>query len=128
MAKLTTDLRLQERTYESRTYKVSDDKVEGFVDDLEALKQTIYKTLSTEQYEYPIYSFDYGIAWKDLIGEDRAYVRAETKRMVQEALLQDNRITDVDQFAFFFEGDTCTCTFTVTSKYGTVGIEMEVQI
>lgn len=128
MAELTTDLRLQERTYESRTYKVSGDKVEGFVDDLEALKQAIYKTLSTEQYEYPIYTFDYGIAWKDLIGEDRAYVRAETKRMIQEALLQDNRITDVDQFNFTFSGDTCVCSFTVTSKYGTVTIETEVQI
>ena len=127
MAELTTDLKLQERTYESKTYKMSSDKIEGFVDDLEALKQAIYKTLSTEQYEYPIYSFDYGIAWKDLIGEDRAYVRAETKRMIQETLLRDSRITDVDQFAFIFEGDTCICTFTVTSKYGTVGIETEVQ-
>lgn len=128
MAELTTDLKLQERTYESRTYKVSGDKVEGFVDDLEALKQAIYKTLSTEQYEYPIYSFDYGIAWKDLIGEDRAYVRAETKRMIQEALLRDSRITDVDQFNFAFSGDTCVCSFTVTSKYGAVAIETEVQI
>jgi molecular chaperone DnaK (HSP70) len=128
MAELTTNLKLQERIYESKTYKLSDDKIEGFVDDLEALKQAIYKNLSTEQYEHPIYSFDFGIAWKDLIGEDRAYVRAEAKRMIQEALLRDSRITDVDQFAFFFEGDTCTCTFTVTSKYGTVGIETEVQI
>lgn len=128
MAELTTDLKLQERTYESKTYKLSNEKIEGFVDDLEALKQSIYKALSTEQYEHPIYSFDYGIAWKELIGEDRAYVRAETKRMIQEALLHDSRITDVDQFAFIFEGDTCTCTFNVTSKYGMFEIETEVQI
>lgn len=128
MAELTTDLKLQERTYESMTYKVSADKVEGFVDDLEALKQAIYKLLSTEQYEYPIYTFDYGIAWKELIGQERPYVRAELKRMIQEALLRDSRITDVDQFAFAFSGDTCVCSFTVTSKYGAVAIETEVQI
>lgn len=65
MAELTTDLALQEQTYEARTYKLSDTKIEGFVDELEALKQAIYKILSTEQYEYPIYSFKYGIAWKE---------------------------------------------------------------
>lgn len=127
MAMLTTDLVLSEQTFESKTYKLSDDKIEGFVDDLDALKQAIYKTLATEQYEHPIYSFDYGIAWKDLIGQERAYVRAEMKRMIQEALLQDSRISEVDSFNFTFSGDTCTCAFSVTSIYGTVEIETEVQ-
>ena len=67
MAGLTTDLAVQEQTYETRTYKLSDTKIEGFVDELEALKQAIYKILSTEQYEYPIYSFKYWIAWKELL-------------------------------------------------------------
>lgn len=128
MATLTTDLMLQEQTYANRTYKLSDNKIEGFVDDIEALKQAVYKVLATEQYQYPIYSFDYGIAWKDLIGQERAYVRAETKRMIQEALLQDSRIRGVDSFDFSFSGDTCTCIFTVTSIYGDVQIETEVQI
>ena len=42
MAGLTTDLAVQEQTYETRTYKLSDTKIEGFVDELEALKQAIY--------------------------------------------------------------------------------------
>lgn len=128
MATLTTDLVLSEQTFESKTYKLSDDKIEGFVDDLDALKQAIYKTLATEQYEHPIYSFDYGIAWKDLIGQERAYVRAEMKRMIQEALLQDSRIRDVDGFKFTFSGDECLCTFNVSSIYGEIAIETEAQI
>ena len=128
MVELIKDLKLEEPTFVSRTYKLSDNKIEGFVDDVEALKQAIYKALSTEQYEYPIYSFDYGIAWKELIGEERAYVRAEMKRMIQEVLLQDSRIREVDGFDFTFSGDKCLCTFHVSSIYGEIEIETEAQV
>lgn len=128
MADLTTDLVLKEQTYESRTYHLSETKIEGFVDGLEALKQAIYKILSTEQYEYPIYSFSYGIAWKELIGEEQAYVRAEMKRMIEEALLRDDRIREVDSFRFEFSGDSCRCTFNVSSIYGEFEIEKEANI
>ncbi|WP_367567742.1 DUF2634 domain-containing protein [Lacrimispora sp.] len=128
MAELTTGLRLQEQAYESKTYKLSEDKIEGFTDELEALKQAVFKVLSTEQYEYPVYGFDYGIAWKDLIGQERPYVRAELKRMVQEALMRDNRIREVDGFEFDFLGDTCKCSFNVSSIYGDTQIDTEVQL
>lgn len=128
MVELTTGLRLQGRIYESKTYKISSDKIEGLVDGMEALKQAIYKVLSTEQYEHSIYSFNYGIAWKDLIGQERPYVRAELKRMVQEVLMRDSRIREVDGFAFTFLGDACKCVFNVSSIYGDTEIEMEVQL
>ena len=128
MGSLTTGLVLQERAFDSKTYQLSETKIEGFVDALESLKQAIYKVLSTEQYEYPIYSFGYGIAWKELIGEERPYVRAEMKRMIQEALLRDDRILEVDGFEFDFLEDTCHCTFDVESIYGEIEIEKEVQV
>lgn len=128
MAELTTDLTLQEQVFESRTYQLSDTKIEGFVDELEALKQAIYKVLSTEKYEYPIYSFDYGIEWKELIGEEAAYVRAEMKRMIEEALQQDDRILEIDGFTFEFYEDVCKCTFEVQSIYGNIEMEKEVQV
>ena len=107
---------------------MSDAKIEGFVDGLEALKQAIYKILSTEQYEYPVYSFRYGIAWKELIGEERSYVRAGMRRMIEEALLPDDRIREVDGFQFEFSGDTCRCTFDVSSIYGELQIEKEMTV
>lgn len=128
MTELTTDLVLQEQSFDSRTYQLSETKIEGFVDDLEALKQAIYKVMSTEQYEYPIYSFGYGIAWKELIGEERPYVRAEMRRMIEETLLQDDRILEVDGFKFDFSGDTCRCSFDVSSIYGEIEIEKEIQV
>lgn len=124
---LTTDLVVQDRTYQNKTYRLSDTKIEGFVDGVEALKQAICKVLSTERYEHPIYSFGYGVAWKDLIGEEEPYVRAEMKRMIQETLLLDDRILEVDDFDFEFSGDTCHCTFRVQSIYGDITVEKEVQ-
>ena len=82
MGKLTPALVLQDQGFSDKTYKLSAEKIEGFADGLEALKQAIHKVHATEQYEYPIYSFKYGIAWKELIGEERPYVRAEMKRMI----------------------------------------------
>lgn len=128
MAALTTNLIVQEQTYKTLTYGLSETKIEGTVDNLAALKQAIYKVLSTEQYEYPIYSFKYGIAWKELIGEERAYVRAEMRRMIEEALLQDNRVLEVDGFQFEFFGDSCHCSFHVSSIYGDIQIEKEVTV
>lgn len=128
MAKLTTDLVLREQSFENHTYRLSKEKIEGYVDDLEALKQAIHKILATEQYEYPIYSFNYGVAWKELIGEERSYVRAEMKRMIQEALLQDDRIREVDGFKFLFSGDSCLCTFDVASIYGDIEIRKQVTV
>lgn len=125
---LTIDLTVKEQSYTDRTYKMSDTQIAGFVEGMEALKQSIYKALSTEQYEYPIYSFQYGIAWKQLIGEDRSYVRAELRRMVEELLMRDDRIQSVDSFEFSFSGDSCHCSFDVSSIYGDIRVTTEGKI
>ena len=125
---LTIDLTVKEQSYIDRTYKMSDTQIAGFVDGMEALKQSIYKSLSTEQYEYPIYSFQYGIAWKQLIGEDRSYVRAELRRMVEELLMRDDRIRSVDGFEFSFSGDSCHSSFNISSIYGEISVTTEGKI
>ena len=125
---LTTDLVLQKRVFANKSYKLEDTKIEGFVDEIKALKQAVYKLLSTEQYMYPIYSFNYGIAWSELIGEEEAYIRAEMKRMIEEALLRDDRILEVRDFSFEFTGDTCRCKFHISSIYGEIELEKEVSV
>ncbi|SHH76219.1 Protein of unknown function [Caloranaerobacter azorensis DSM 13643] len=112
----------------SRTYKLLDNKIQGYIDELEAVRQAIYKVLNTEKYEYPIYSFNYGIELESLIGKDPVYVQIELKRRVQECLLQDERIKSVDNFKFEINGDKLLCTFDVTSIYGDLTITKEVTI
>lgn len=123
---IDTELELTEDTETTRTYKLTNDKIQGFTENLDALQQAIYKVLSTEKYEHPIYSFSYGIDLESLIGKDRVYVQVELKRRIQECLLQDDRIQSVDNFQFTFSGDEMLCTFDVTSIYGTTTITKEV--
>ena len=124
------DLELEEteEIQTSRTYKISGNKIQGFVDGLEALEQAIYKVLNTEMYEYPIYSFSYGIELENLIGKDPIFVQVELQRRIRECLMQDDRITDVDNFKFELIGDEIKCTFDVHSIYGEITASQEVNI
>lgn len=125
---INVDLMVTQNKETSKTYRISDYKIQGFVDELEALQQAIYKVLNTEKYEYSIYSFSYGSELENLIGKDSTYVKIELKRRIQECLLQDERITSVDNFNFVVTGDEMICTFDVTSIYGEITISKEVNI
>jgi hypothetical protein len=123
---ITPDLTLENNEEPSRTYKMTESKLQGFTDESNALQQAIYKVLSTEKYEYPIYSFYYGIELESLIGKDRGYVKIELKRRIRECLLQDERITGVDNFRYQENGDILKCTFDVQSIYGSLTVSREV--
>ena len=127
-ASINIEIAPEEVIETSRTYKLSGDKIQGYTDGIEALKQAIYKVLNTERYEYPIYSFNYGIELESLIGKDRTYVQIELKRRIRECLLRDERIENVDNFRFQAEGDQIKCTFDVYSIYGGLTATQEVSI
>jgi len=125
---IDVELSLDESIETSRTYKMVGDRIQGYTDGLEALKQAIYKVLSTERYEYPIYSFNYGIELESLIGKDPVYVQVELKRRIRECLLNDDRITEVDNFQFEVYGDEIKCTFDVHSIYGDLTVSQVVNV
>lgn len=122
------DVELNDDLEVTRTYKLSMDKIQGFTDGLEALKQAIYKELNTEKYEFPIYSFSYGIELESLLGKDPIYVKVELKRRIQECLLKDERIVSVNNFSYSISGDTMFCNFEVKSIYGDITISKEVNV
>ena len=95
---LELDFEMEEQP--SQTYKMDldGDSVRGFVDDQEAMKQTIFRILSTERYQYIIYPWYYGIETLDLYGEPVTYVCPELERRITEALLVDTRISSVTDF------------------------------
>ena len=125
---LTTDMVINTDIETSRTYKLSETELRGYTDESEALRQAIYKGLNTERYEYPIYSFSYGVELEDLVRMDPDYVRMELKRRITEYLQQDDRITGVNNFSFTITDDNLLCTFNVSSIYGTATITQEVSI
>lgn len=124
---LNDSLELVDEIETSRTYKILIGDSKGYIEGIEALKQAIYKVLSTERYEYPIYSFNYGIDIESLIGKDYDYVRIELKRRIEECLLEDERINVVNNFSFEREEDVLKCTFEVESIYGNIILNKEVE-
>lgn len=126
-AALDENIEVEENYIEpTKTYKIKDNRIVGFCDGIEALKQAIYLILNTERYEYLIYSDDYGSELKSLIGKDRDIAESEHKRRIKEALIQDDRINNVDNFIFKYDGDGVLIEFTVFSIYGEFSMNKEV--
>ena len=118
-------------TEPSHTYKMITDKskVRGYADEIEAMKQAIYKILLTERYQYIMYSGDYGIETEDLFGEPVEYVCPELERRITEALEQDDRIESVDDFEFEFpKKGVVSVKFVAKTVFGDVPAEKEVEI
>ena len=108
-------------TRPSKNYKMDIDHniINGKSDELEAVKQAVFKILNTERYLYPVYSWDYGIELDDLFGEPADYVCAELERRVREALTADDRVVSVDNFKFdVSKKKTVGVSFSVHSIYG----------
>lgn len=115
----------------NNTYKVNIEKntIEGICNGIEAIKQTIYCILNTERFEYLIYSWDYGVEIKNLIGEQSTFVIPELERVIKEALIQDDRIEEVVEFTFNQTSkNAITINFKVRTILGDITIEKEVNL
>lgn len=123
------DFTIEEKS--NKTYKLNIEKntIEGKCEGIDAIKQTIYCILNTERFEYLMYSWDYGVEIKKLIGEQSTYVIPELERVIKEALKQDDRIEDVIEFTFKQTNkNTITATFKVITTLGDIMIEKEVSV
>lgn len=122
-------LTLEIETQPSLTYAVDLEhgRIRGMTDGLEALRQAVYFILRTERYMYLIYSWNYGVELRDLIGQPKEFALPEIKRGITEALLQDDRITEVDGFEFETGKKSVHVTFTVHSIFGDMEVETDVR-
>lgn len=98
------------------------------ITDLDAIRQAVLLILATERYEFIIYSDQYGIELVDLFGENHNYVMSEIKRRVTEALMQDERITGVDNFEYTKTKRGLHVKFTVSCTVGQFDAETEVAL
>lgn len=126
---LNQDFEIEEQP--SRTYKMdlSGNSTKGVTDELNAMKQAIYKILNTERYKYIMYSWNYGIETLDLYGEPVTYVCPELERRITEALVIDSRIISVANFEHDISVKGVIHTsFTAHTIFGDVGAEKGVNI
>ena len=71
----------------SHTYKMKETEpsIVGNCDGMDAVIQAADKILSTERYQYAIYSWNYGIELADLVGMPLSYCMAELERRINNA-------------------------------------------
>lgn len=120
---LTNNINMKQQS--SHTYRLdfASQRISGMCDGLEAVKQAVYKILQTNRFEHLIYSFNYGSELRSMIGSDPLYVQSELARTIREALLQDDRITSIENMRVEFAGDNTIVQFDVVSQYGRFQVE-----
>ncbi len=114
----------------SNTFRLLHDTktVKGNIDNIQSVAQAVFFILHTERYAWLIHSWDYGVEVWDLIGTDTAYAIPEIERRIREALLQDDRITSVEDFVFTIEKKKVHTTFTVKTIFGALQADKEVEL
>lgn len=97
------------------------------VEGIEALKVWIEKTLRTSRYRYLAYSHNYGCEIEDMIGIkpplSTPMLTSEVQRVIREALIYDDRITDVTNFRIKRESDWLDVEFEIITVWGQSAVQ-----
>lgn len=120
---------LEEVEIPAKTYKIDFDnkRIIGKTDGMEAVKQFIKKALLTTRGKYQIlYSDDYGSDIENaLLGESvtQDYIYTVVPALIKEALLIDDRISDVYSIEVKNEDDKLFISFMVSCDFGELEIK-----
>lgn len=95
-------------------------RIQGNIKELEAVKQSIICMLETERYAYLIHTWQYGASIEQYIGQSYDYVTADIGREIKETLMTDDRIIDVYGFKFEQTAENLKVNFEVNTVYGIV--------
>ncbi|KEP28436.1 DUF2634 domain-containing protein [Bacillus safensis] len=93
---------------------------------IEAIRQFIYMTLRTERYAHPIYSHDIGTEIQVLLTDTEAtdeYKEMEIPRLLEEALLVDERIDHIEELEVTKQNDSFHVKLAIVTDEGTLEIE-----
>lgn len=113
-------------TYRIDTFRK---RIVGFVDEQNAMVQAIDKIFETERFSWEIYNDQYGIELEPLIGAPMDFVRAVVRERVEDALLGDDRIISVSDFAIVRQTlDTLTVKLTAQTIYGPINYTREMRL
>lgn len=115
--------------FPSKTYEIDfeNNKLTGrMIDGLEALRQFVILALRTSRFSYESYSADFGSELADLIADKEAtdaLIEMEIPRLIEEALIFDERVESVLDFVIEKNDDSYTVSFTVNSSEGVLNIQ-----
>ncbi|MGO0711560.1 DUF2634 domain-containing protein [Bacillus subtilis] len=113
----------------SQTYKIDFENgriTNEMITGLEAIRQFVYLSLHTERYAYSVFSHDIGNELQDILADSEttdAYKKMEIPRLIEEALIYDDRVSSVSDFEIEKQGDSFHVSFTVETDEGKLEIE-----
>ncbi|MDM5321225.1 DUF2634 domain-containing protein [Bacillus altitudinis] len=93
---------------------------------IEAIRQFVYMTLRTERYAHPIYSHDIGTEIQELLTDTEAtdeYKEMEIPRLLEEALIVDERIDHIEEIEVTKENDSFHVKLAIVTDEGALEIE-----
>lgn len=117
------DVDLAEQPSKTWRLDLENNRISGFIDGLDAVIQSAFMALQTERYEHLIFSWQYGSELNTLVGKDSDYAYSEAKRMIQDALSTDTRITDARDFSI----ENGVIRFVIDTIYGSKAAQTEVK-
>lgn len=115
----------------TKTYRIDFEKnrILGYVDGQDAMRQAIYKVLMTDRYKHLIYSWNYGTEWEAVQGKSWGVVESELKRIIKESLLADSRILEIRNFEISkISSRVFAASFVAETIFGDVEISEEVEV
>jgi len=117
-----TTVNVTVKTYPSKTYHINYDNnhIEGFIDSKEAMVQAVELILNTDRNKYGIYSSNYGSDIKKVIGKDIEYAKVLLLRYITNALMVDDRITNISNYTATVQGRKLIASFTVNTTLGNI--------
>lgn len=92
------------------------------VEGIDALKVWIWFALQTPRYRYPVYTWDYGNEFEDLIGQgySEEYIEAEAQAMTEDCLLVNEHIEGIADFSAVIENSRLIVSFTAETAFGDI--------
>lgn len=122
---------IEDTVQSSKTYRIDsfNGRITRKIDELEAIKQAVFKILQTERFENVIYDASYGVELVELIGKPKEFVKSDIERIIKEALSVDERILGIENFNIVDDvKENLKIEFKVNSIYGDIKLESEVTI
>lgn len=115
----------EEMKMPSSTFRIDFEKkiIRGMIDEIEALKQSVFCRLMTIRGQDPICDKNYGLPLFDILGHHSPLVYVLLAGSITETLLEDDRILSVTGFVFDTDRKTVAVSFTVKSVFGNVKFE-----
>ena len=105
------------------------DRISGFIDDLDAIRQAVYHILSIERYSCLIYDDNYGVELQQYIGQDFEYLKVTIQKTLEEALMQDERIISIDVIDIEkIDNETANVKLSIQANVGEIQMEVNINV